>query len=76
MQCPRCSAAVQNKASHFWLGAIGKAAFPKYVCTKCGSLSIQDFDETEQKKIRVKRAVFGVVFFALLIIAVYAGWSL
>ncbi|MBN1906071.1 MAG: hypothetical protein JW927_13345 [Deltaproteobacteria bacterium] len=51
MECPKCESDVENKASGFWLGFLGKAAFPKYVCPKCGKLDFSDFNEDTRKKI-------------------------
>jgi hypothetical protein len=68
MECPKCESDVENKASSFWLGFLGKAAFPKYVCPKCGKLDFSDFHEDTRKKISIQRAIYKILFFALLIL--------
>jgi transposase-like protein len=68
MECPKCESNVENKASGFWLGFLGKAAFPKYVCPSCGKLDFSDFNEDTRKEISIQRIICRVLFFALLIL--------
>jgi transposase-like protein len=68
MKCPKCESDVENKASGFWLGFIGKAAFPKYVCPNCGKLDFSDFNEDTRKEIFIQRVICRILYFALLIL--------
>lgn len=68
MECPKCESDVENKASYLWLGFLGKAVFPKYVCPSCGKLDFSDFNEDDRKKITIQRVICGVLFFAFLIL--------
>ena len=71
MDCPKCSAKVANQANLFWLGFIGRVAFPKYICPTCGKLTLQDFPAEQRTGMIVKRVLFGVLFFALLVAVFY-----
>jgi len=75
MDCPKCGSKVENKASLFWLGFLGRAAFPKYVCGQCGRLYVKDFNQEIQNKIIVQRVICGVLFLALLILLVVLSAS-
>lgn len=70
MNCPKCASPVENQASLFWLGFIGRIAFPKYLCPKCGKLEMRDFPADRQKKIITQRWVSGIIFFALIILII------
>jgi len=75
MNCPKCNSKAENKASFFWLGFLGRAAFPKYVCPTCGKLEIKDFSEDIRKKITLQRVICGILFFAVLILIIVFSFS-
>jgi len=73
--CPKCNAKLENKASYFWLGPIGRFAFPAFVCPTHGEISISDFPDDIRQSINKQRLIFGIIFFALIVLVIYLGFS-
>jgi uncharacterized BrkB/YihY/UPF0761 family membrane protein len=70
MECPKCESNVENKASGFWLGFLGKAAF-RSMFVPVWQTGFSDFNEDTRKEISIQRIICRVLFFALLIFTIY-----
>ncbi len=71
MNCPKCNAYLENKASSFLYGTEGREAHPKYVCPNCGRIKLQDLPENERKEImRQRKSINRYILFVGLLIAV------
>lgn len=67
MNCPKCNSIVENKASFFWLGLLGRIAFPKYVCPTCGKVEFKYFSKDVRRQIIAQRALCGVLLSMIFI---------
>jgi predicted RNA-binding Zn-ribbon protein involved in translation (DUF1610 family) len=75
MNCPKCNSTVESRAYFHWLGLLGRFAFPKYLCPKCGKVELGEFPEDARKKLKTQRLIARIVFLGIFILVVVYSTS-
>jgi hypothetical protein len=75
MNCPKCNSTVESRGYFSWLGLLGRFAFPKYICPKCGKVELSQFPEDARKKLKTQRWIARIVFLGIFILVVVYSTS-